>query len=65
MRYLSERDAIKMYEEYLNDVFGNVNIAGLEYTTSYALKEVDPTAYHQGYLDFLDNEGITTDEDEE
>jgi hypothetical protein len=33
------------FDEYLDEVYGDVSIANVLYSTSYALKEVDPTAY--------------------
>lgn len=49
------------YDEYLDDVYGVVKIAGLSYLTSRALKDVDPIAYDVGYWDWL---GAMTDEEE-
>jgi hypothetical protein len=40
------------YNEMLNDVYGTVNIAGYEYDTSRALKEIDPIAYSVGMNDY-------------
>lgn len=51
----------QFYEEMLDNVYGTVKIAGFEYNTSYALKNLDPIAYREGFLDYLDGQ----DEDEE
>lgn len=40
------------YNEMLDDVYGTVNIAGYEYDTSKALKEIDPIAYRVGMNDY-------------
>ena len=64
MKYISESDAEKLYEYMLDDCYGTVAIAGLEYSTSCALKEIDPTAYRCGFADWLDGEGLTTEESE-
>ena len=40
------------YDEMLDDVYGEVNIAGFTYNTSDALKELDPTAYRCGKIDY-------------
>lgn len=49
----------EQYDEMLDDIYGEVQIAGMSYSTSYALKELDPTAYRCGKSDFesgMDNE---------
>lgn len=43
-----------MFNEYLDDINPEVNINGNKYSTSYALKEIDPDAYKQDYLNFID-----------
>ena len=40
------------YNEMLDEVYGTVNIAGYEYDTSRALKEIDPIAYRVGMNDY-------------
>jgi hypothetical protein len=50
---LTEED----YNDYLDDCFGTVKIAGLEYLTSRALKELDPIAYDCGFSDWEDSRG--------
>ena len=47
-------DVDEMYDEMLDDCYGTVTIAGIDYTTPYALKEIDPTAYRCGKIDWLD-----------
>lgn len=54
---LSEYELAGMYDDMLDDVYGDVEIAGLTYSTSHALKEVDPIAYRVGFSDWLDAEG--------
>lgn len=44
------------YDEYLDEVYPSVSVAGYEYSTSRALKEIDPTAYRCGFVDWLDAE---------
>ena len=43
---------MEAYDEMLNDVYGTVIIAGYEYDTAQALKEVDPIAYSVGMNDY-------------
>lgn len=40
------------YDDYLEDIYGNCNIAGGTYSVSYALKLVDETAYNTGKNDY-------------
>lgn len=69
-----EDDLRDQYHDYLDDM-GFVEIAGLDYTVSEALKAVDPTAYRCGMADYQsaldwdewteDHEWNVTDEDED
>jgi hypothetical protein len=52
------------YCESLDDCYGRVSIAGLEYRTSRALAEVDPVAFRCGFSDWLDSEVGETITDE-
>ena len=45
-------------ESMLDDVYGEVEIAGLSYSTSYALKELDLIAYREGFNNWTDTEEI-------
>ena len=47
---LTEED----YDQWLDDVFGDVEVASYKYSTSGTLKEIDPIAYNIGYTDFID-----------
>ena len=47
------------YADMLDDVYGEVEICGLAYSASHALKMVDPVAFHVGFSDWAscrDNE---------
>ena len=44
------------YRDMLDEAYEPVNIAGLEYSTSNALRLVDPIAYTCGFNDWLDSE---------
>ena len=49
------------YDDFLDDCYGDVVIAGYTYSASVALKRVDPTAYDVGfneYADSLDHDGF-------
>jgi len=64
MRYISKYEALKMYDDFLDDVYGEVSVAGFKYFTSNILNAVDPVAYHQGFLDWLDMEELIIGEEE-
>ena len=44
------------YNEMLNDVYGDVSVAGYTYDTSQALWELDPIAYNVGFNDWVSSE---------
>lgn len=50
-----EYDLEKMYDEMLDDVYGVGKIAGLSYETSRVLKEADPIAYREGFLNYTNS----------
>lgn len=56
MTRLTDCDLEQLYCEFLDEIYGTVKIAGLEYETSSALKEIDPTAFRCGFNDWLDAE---------
>ena len=43
------------YDDLLTETYGEVSICGYKYDSAYALKEVDPTAYRTGYLDWFND----------
>jgi chromosome segregation ATPase len=43
------------YNEWLDEIYGDVEIAGFSYATGHALKELDPTAYRCGKNDYADS----------
>jgi hypothetical protein len=53
---LSDYDLDKMYQDYLDETFGDVVIAGISYSCSYAFKEIDPIAYNCGFADWISQE---------
>lgn len=56
MKPLSDYDLDQRYQDFLDEVYGTVKIGGYEYSTSSALREVDPVAYRCGFSDWLDSE---------
>lgn len=50
-------DREQEYDDFIDEVYGEtVTIAGYEYSTSRALKGLDPIAYRCGYADWLDQQ---------
>lgn len=62
MSYTTISETVAAYDDMLNECYGMVNVAGLEYDTARILDEVDPIAYKCGWIDWCDSEGIDTDE---
>lgn len=52
---ISEYVDENQYDTMLDEVYGDVEIAGLSYSTSRALEQLDPIAYRTGYNDWLDS----------
>jgi len=44
------------YKQYLDEVYGDIDICGLDYSASYTLKQIDPTAFRTGMNDWSDSE---------
>jgi hypothetical protein len=57
---MKESEALEQFDEYLNNngEDGLIHIGYLSYEISHVLKNVDPVAYHQEFLNWLDQEGI-------
>jgi len=70
LKGLEDDDDYDAYDEWLDDIDGDVKIGTLTYSASYVLKNVDEIAYNCGYNDYIDfktrelNDEISTLEDE-
>lgn len=53
---LSTLELKERFDEFLDDVYGVISIAGLSYCTSDLLKSTDPIAYRCTFNDWLDAE---------
>lgn len=53
---LTDDDLHDRYDEMLDDVFGVLDVAGLEMQTSTVLNRVDPIAYRVGFSEWIDSE---------
>lgn len=51
---LYENHVMDMWEDALNDVYDVVDVCGYDYLAGQVLREVDPTAFREGLLDWLD-----------
>ena len=59
-KYHSEQDMVDQFDGMLDDCYGTVSVAGMEYDTARALKEIDPIAFRCSLLDYID--GAEVDE---
>lgn len=55
---LTAIDIDSRYDDMLDDVYPDLEIAGMSFCTSHALKKLDPTAYRCGLSDWLDSENF-------
>lgn len=52
---LTPLDTEELYADMLDDCYGECEIAGMTFSTSRALKELDPTAFRCGMVDYIDS----------
>jgi len=43
------------YRDDLDEVFGDIDVCGCSYPAGRILQEIDPIAFRQGMLDWIDN----------
>lgn len=53
---ITEYEAVEAYDVMLDEVYGTVEVVGMTYDTSRALKELDPIAYRCGFNDWIDGQ---------
>lgn len=53
---LTDEQLHERYDDMLDEVYPDLIIAGMEFSTSNALKELDPIAYRVGFSDWVDSE---------
>lgn len=56
MTTYNDRELETRFDEFLDECYPEVKIAGYTYSTSHALKEIDPIAYREGFNNWLDSE---------
>ena len=54
MKQVSKSECIEMFDNFLNESHSVTALCGYEYSAAELLSSVDPIAYHQEYLNFLD-----------
>jgi len=59
--YTTLSAALEAYDDYLDEVYDLASV-GFSYAASRVLREVDPIAYRVGFWDWLDSEGIDSDD---
>ena len=64
MKYITEWNAIALFNDFIDEMDSPVSILGMQYCTSTVLAEVDPTAYNCAMADWLDANDLTTDQAE-
>jgi hypothetical protein len=52
----SDRAMEERYDDYIDECYGETKIAGYSYSTSHALRLVDPVAYRCGFADWTSRE---------
>ena len=60
--FTSWEDAEQSFDDMLDESSGPVVIAGIEFRAAQVLKEVDPIAYRTSLFDYVDGEGIDSDD---
>ena len=64
MTKYKEWEIVDMYDDMLDECYGQVKIGGYTYDTSLALRYVDIIAYNEGLRDFEDGlEGAEGEEE--
>jgi hypothetical protein len=53
---LTESQARDLFDDFVNECYPTVSIMGLDYDPARVLKEIDHTAYHQEFLNWMDSE---------
>jgi predicted nucleic acid-binding Zn-ribbon protein len=59
---LDPDDFTDEYDEMLREIEGEIKVCGISFDADRILKELDPTAYRCGLLDYIDNMDITDTE---
>lgn len=58
MTFTAMSEAIEAYDEFLDELHGSP----MGFEGSRIMRELDPIAYRCGFADYMDAEGVDTDE---
>lgn len=61
-QYETVSEALEVFEEMLNESVPHVIIAGIRFAPSDILRELDPIAFRYEFYDWLDAEGVDSDD---
>ena len=50
------------FEDVIDGVYDSVVVCGIEFTPGQILRRLDPIAFREAYLDYLDGEEIDLDD---
>ena len=53
LTWLSDREVEPLYEDFLDDVYGEIDCKFATYSASYLMKEMDPTLYRCEFADYI------------
>ena len=53
---ITDYELHERFDDMLDECYGTVTVAGMEYDTARALKELDPIAYRCSFHDWIDSE---------
>ena len=53
---ITDYELHERYDDMLDECYGTATVAGMEFDTARALKELDPIAYRCGFHDWIDSE---------
>lgn len=62
MTYTTISETVDAYNEMLDEIYGPVSLAGIEWDASTVLENMDPCAYKTGWIEYMDSAGIDTDD---
>lgn len=55
-------EAVEQFDEFLDEITGEVVILGMTFLPSRILKETDPIAYRESLFNYIDGEGVDSDD---
>lgn len=62
MNITTMSELLESYRELLDGCYSEITIAGCTFKPSEVLEGLDPVAFRQGYLDYVDDLGLDIDD---